>query len=99
MVVQRLLAFPKQASSEARNIVLGVIKSHNEPISTRDVFELAVKVPVPPEANAEPLTPWAKYLRNSKPAPPYPNHPVRSLTCVFYPTLVVVDMHTTRAGT
>jgi len=80
MVVQRLLAWPKQASSEARNIVLGVIKSHNEPISTRDIFKLAVKVPAPPGANAEPLTPWAKYLKNSKPAPPYPDHPVRSLS-------------------
>ncbi|KAN0105167.1 hypothetical protein V8E52_011282 [Russula decolorans] len=78
MVVQRLLAWPKQASSEARNIVLGVIKSHNEPISTRDVFKLAVKVPAPP--SGEPLTPWAKYLKNTKPAPPYPDHPVRSLS-------------------
>jgi hypothetical protein len=77
MVVQRLLAWPKQASSEARNIVLGVLKSHNEPISTRDVFKLALEVPAPP--SGEPLTPWAKYLKNTKPAPPYPNHPVRSL--------------------
>ena len=77
MVVQRLLAYPKQASSEARNIVLGVLKSHKEPISTRDVFKLAVKVAASPIG--EPLTPWAKYLKNMKPAPPYPNHPVRSL--------------------
>jgi hypothetical protein len=95
MVVQRLLAWPKQASSEARNIVLGVIKSHNEPISTRDVFKLAVKVPAPP--SGEPLTPWAKYLKNTKPAPPYPDHPVRSLRCVLLATLVVINMHTTRS--
>ena len=99
MVVQRLLAWPKQASSEARNIVLGVIKSHNEPISTRDVFKLAVKEPAPRGANGEPLTPWAKYLRNSKPAPPFPDHPVRSLRCVFHATLIATTMHTTRAAT
>ncbi|KAI0277995.1 hypothetical protein BGY98DRAFT_976171 [Russula aff. rugulosa BPL654] len=79
MVVQRLLGWPKQASSEARNIVLGVIKSHNEPISTHDVFKLAVKVPAPPRSNGEPLTRWAKHLRNCTPAPPHPDHPVRSL--------------------
>lgn len=99
MVVQRLLGWPKQASSEARNIVLGVLKSHNEPISTREVFKLAVKVPAPPEANGEPLTPGAKYLKDSNPAPPYPNHPVRSLRCVFRTALIATNMHTTRAAT
>ena len=83
MIAQRLLAWPKQASSEARNVVLGVIKSHNTPLSTRDVFNEAIKVPAPPGSTAEPLTPWAKYLKNTKPAPPFPDHPVRSLTCVF----------------
>ena len=99
MVVQRLLAWPKQATSEARNIVLGVIKSHNEPISTRDVFKLAVKVPAPQGANEGPLTPWAKYLSNTKPAPPYPNHPVRSLRYVFHATLVAhnLNAHYTRS--
>ncbi|KAF8500385.1 hypothetical protein F5888DRAFT_1681637 [Russula emetica] len=96
MVVQRLLAWPKQASSEARNIVIGVIKSHNEPISTRDVFELAVKVPAPPGANGEPLTPWAKYLRNSKPPPSHPNHPVRSLTYLKQTILEDLKVHIKR---
>lgn len=99
MVVQRLLAWPKQASSEARNIVLGVISSHNEPISTRDLFRLAVKVPAPPGANEEPLTSWAKYLKNSKPAPPYPNHPVRSLRCAFHATSIAIDINTSHAAT
>lgn len=99
MVVQRLLAWPKQASSEARNIVLGVISSHKEPISTRDLFRLAIKAPAPPRANEEPLTPWAKYLKNSKPAPPYPNHPVRSLRCAFHATLTAIDVHTSPAAT
>jgi hypothetical protein len=82
MVAQQLLAFPKQASSEARNIILQVIKSHGAPISTRDLFEKAVKVPAPPEANGEPLTPWAKFLRGQTPQPPYPEHPVRSIRFV-----------------
>ena len=99
MVVQRLLAWPKQASSEARKIVLDVIKSHNEPISTRDIFKLALKVPAPPGYNAEPLTPWAKYLKNTKPPPPYPNHPVRSLQCVFHATLIVINMYTRHTDT
>lgn len=80
MVLHRLLTLPKQASSEARNIVLGVIKSHNEPISTRDILTLALKVPAPRGFNAGPLASWARYLKNSKPAPPYPNHPVRSIS-------------------
>ncbi|KAH9000926.1 hypothetical protein EDB86DRAFT_2903987 [Lactarius hatsudake] len=80
MAAQRLLAWPKQASSEARNLVLGVLKSHNEPLSTRELFEKAVKVPHSPGANGEPLTPSAQNLRNAIPAPPYPDHPVRSLT-------------------
>jgi hypothetical protein len=84
MAAQRLLAWPKQASSEARNIVLGVIKAHNAPISTRDLFKEAVKVPPPPGANGEPLTPWARHLRNIKPAPPHPDHPIRSLRYVFF---------------
>jgi len=80
MTAQRLLAWPKQASFEARHIVLGVLKSHDGPLSTRDVFSKAVNVPAPPGANAEPLTAWAKYLRNRNPPPPYPDHPVRSLS-------------------
>ena len=99
MVVQRLLAWPKQATSEARNIVIGVIKSHNEPISTRDVFKRAVKVPAPLGAVKEPLTAWAKYLRNTRNPPTHPNHPVRSLTCVFHATFIAINMHTTRADT
>ncbi|KAH9026293.1 hypothetical protein EDB83DRAFT_2425715 [Lactarius deliciosus] len=80
MAAQRLLAWPKQASSEARNLVLGVLKSHNEPLSTRELFEKAVKVPHSPGVNGEPLTPSAQKLRDATPAPPYPDHPVRSLT-------------------
>ncbi|KAI9507829.1 hypothetical protein F5148DRAFT_1201424 [Russula earlei] len=80
MAAQRLLAWPKETTSEARKIILGVIKSHNAPISSRELFEKAVKVPAPPRENGEqPLTPWARHLRNSKPAPPYPDHPIRSL--------------------
>lgn len=82
MTVHRLLAWPKNASSEVRNLVLGVLKSHNEPLSTRELFEKAVKVPAPPGGNGEPLTSSAKALRNASPAPPYPDHPVRSLTYV-----------------
>lgn len=98
MVPHRLLAWPKQASSEARNIVLSVLKSH-EPISTRELFNLAVKVPAPPGHNKGPLGPWARYLKNSNTAPSHPDHPVRSIRCVFHATLVAVDMHTTRAAT
>ncbi len=97
MIAQRLLAWPKQASSEARNIVLGVIKSHNEPLSTREVFNLAVNVPAAPIG--EPLTLWAKYLKNMKPAPSHPDHPVRSLRCVFRVALLAINVHTTRAAT
>ncbi|KAH9038524.1 hypothetical protein EDB85DRAFT_1932795 [Lactarius pseudohatsudake] len=79
-MAQRLLAWPKYASSESRNLVLGVLKSHNEPLSTRELFEKAVKVPHAPGANGEPLTPSAQTLRNAIPAPPHPDHPVRSLT-------------------
>ena len=42
-MAQRLLAWPKQATSEARNFVLGVLKSNNEPLSTREIFEKAIK--------------------------------------------------------
>jgi hypothetical protein len=84
VVAQRLLAWPKQASGQVRNLVLGVLKSHNEPLSTRELFEKAVKVPSPPRGNKEPLTPSAKDLRNATPAPPYPNHPVRSITYVHH---------------
>ncbi|KAI0253007.1 hypothetical protein BJV78DRAFT_1198483 [Lactifluus subvellereus] len=87
MTAQRLLAWPKQASLEARNIVLGVIKSHNEPISTRDLFKKAVNVPPPPGANGEPLTPWARHLRNTTPAPPYPDHPIRSINYLKHTVL------------
>jgi hypothetical protein len=90
MLAQQLLAWPKQASKEARDVVLGVIKSHNAPISTRDILKLAVNAPAPPME--EPLTPWARYLKNTIPAPPYPHHPVRSLRCVF-PLLVVSYQH------
>ena len=84
-MAQRLLAWPKQASSEARNLVLGVLKSHSEALSTRELFEKAVKVSPPtPASNNEPLTPKARYLKSLKPAPPYPDHPVRSLRYVFY---------------
>jgi len=79
MAAQRFLAWPKRATSDARKIVLGVISSHNEPISTLDVFKNAVNVPAPPGVNGEPLTPWAEHLKNLKPAPPHPDHPVRSL--------------------
>jgi len=78
MVVHRLLTFPKQASSEARKIVLDVIKAHKEPLSTRDVFNLAVKVPAEPIG--EPLTTWSSYLKNSITRPSHPDHPVRSLS-------------------
>jgi len=80
MSAQRLLAWPKQASSGARNLVLGVLKSHGEPLSTRELFEKAVKVPRPPGPSREPLTPSAQDLKKATPAPPYPNHPVRSLS-------------------
>jgi hypothetical protein len=84
MVVHRMLAWSKQASSEARHIVLNIMKAHAEPISTRDVFNQAVKVPAPPRDDKVPLAPWARYLKNVKPAPPFPDHPVRSLRCVFH---------------
>jgi hypothetical protein len=84
MAAQRLLAWPKQASSEVRNLVLGVLKSNNEPLSTREIFERAVKVPAPPGGNGEPPTSSAQFLRKATPAPPYPNHPVRSLTYVHH---------------
>lgn len=84
MAAQRLLAWPKQASSGVRNLVLGVLKSHNEPLSTRELFEKAVKVPRPPGARGEPLTPSARYLRSVTPAPPHPDHPVRSLRYVYH---------------
>ncbi|KAI0278326.1 hypothetical protein BC826DRAFT_866315, partial [Russula brevipes] len=68
----------RQTSSEARNIVLGVIKSHDAPISTRDLFEKVVKVEAPPPSG-EPLKPWER-LRNVKYPPPHPDHPIRSVT-------------------
>ena len=84
MAAQRMLAWPKQASSEVRNLVLGVLKSHNEPLSTRELFEKAVKVPAPSGANGEPLTTSAQLLKKATPAPPYPDHPVRSLRYVYH---------------
>ncbi len=84
MAAQRLLGWPRQVSVEARNIVLGVLKSHNEPMSTHELFEKAVKVPSRPRANGQPLTPSARYLKSVKPAPPHPNHPVRSLRYMYH---------------
>lgn len=84
MAAQRLLAWPKHASSEARNLVLGVLKSHNGPLSTRELFEKAVKVSPPPRAKGQPLTPAARDLKNASPAPPYPDHPVRSQRYVYH---------------
>ncbi|KAF8480412.1 hypothetical protein DFH94DRAFT_742660 [Russula ochroleuca] len=79
MLAEGLRAWPKRATKEARNIVLDIIKSQNTPISTRDVFKKAVSVPASP-AKGEPLSPSAQRLRNLEPAPPHPDHPVRSLT-------------------
>jgi hypothetical protein len=84
MAAQRLLAYPTQASSQARNLVLGVLKSHNEPLSTRELFERAVKVPHPPGAKGGPLTTSARILKKAAPAPPYPDHPVRSQRYVHH---------------
>jgi|SRR5712671_1372453 len=89
MAAQRLLVWSKQTTSEARNIVLGVIRSHNAPISTHEVFEKAVKVPAKPRSNSEPLKPWERYLRHLKPGPTYPDHPIRSLRCVCDVTSLV----------
>jgi len=97
MAVQRLLAWPKQTTLEARNLVLGLIKSHNAPISTRDLFEKAVKVPASPAAKGEPLTPWARHLRNLKPSPPHPEHPIRSLKCVLVHTAFLVPIYDLRS--
>ncbi|KAH9959402.1 hypothetical protein BC827DRAFT_1134576 [Russula dissimulans] len=80
MAAQRLLAWPKQATSEARNIALRVIRSHDAPISSRELFEKAIKVPAQPRSNSEPITPSARHLSNIKPAPPHPNHPIRSMS-------------------
>ncbi|KAI0000692.1 hypothetical protein BJV74DRAFT_882760 [Russula compacta] len=94
MAAQRFLAWPKQASSEARSIVLGVLKSHDAPISTRDLFVKTVKVPASPNANGEPLTPWARHLRNSTPAPPFPDHPIRSMS--YLKRTILEDLVRTR---
>ncbi|KAI9462790.1 hypothetical protein BJY52DRAFT_1146348 [Lactarius psammicola] len=94
MATQRLLAWPKQASSEARNLVLEVLKSHSEPLSTRELLEKVVKIPPPPVTSVEPLTPWARYLKNTKPAPPYPDHPVRSLS--YLKRTILEDLVRTR---
>ncbi|KAF8267170.1 hypothetical protein EI94DRAFT_1582411 [Lactarius quietus] len=94
MASQRLLAWPKQASSNVRNLVLAVLKSQSEPLSTREIFEKAVKVAPPPGSNVVPLTPSARYLKSVKPAPPYPNHPVRSIT--FLKRTVLEDLVRTR---
>ncbi|KAH9974708.1 hypothetical protein BGW80DRAFT_1170469 [Lactifluus volemus] len=61
-----------RANSQARKIVLGIIRSHNEPITTHDLYHKAVEV-------NERVTPWAEHLRKINPAPPHPEHSIRSM--------------------
>ncbi|KAI0263110.1 hypothetical protein BC834DRAFT_1043115 [Gloeopeniophorella convolvens] len=94
MTIQRLLAFPKQASSEARGIVLDVIRANNAPLSTRELFEKSVKVPAPRSSSSRPLTAWARHLKTVTPLPPHPDHPVRSLSYLKH--TVMEDLLRTR---
>lgn len=78
-------AWARACIPEAREIVRTVMKSRGSPLSTKEIFELAVQQE--PQTRIQPpeFKPMFDKRGRAKPlvpAPPHPTHPVRSVKSV-----------------
>ena len=86
----RITAHNQTALREGLNIVRKVVASNPYPngFTTAELFKLLAKEPPPPDFKALKLpSRMVSHARNGSkripaPAPPRPNHPIKSMTCV-----------------
>ncbi|TFY82144.1 hypothetical protein EWM64_g1872 [Hericium alpestre] len=69
-----LYPYMRQATSEARAIVRSIISSSPTPLSTRDIFSAAVKIPAKSASTKN-----SKFITDKMALAPYPDHPIRSM--------------------
>ncbi|KIJ61464.1 hypothetical protein HYDPIDRAFT_137791, partial [Hydnomerulius pinastri MD-312] len=90
--------FPRHATHGAREIVLNIIKTAKGPMSTKEVYDLAIKRTGTKFAKVEPLQDIKSLLEAKRAAgikiprklPPHPNHEIRSIK--YLKTVVLPDL-------